>query len=84
MSEQIKKLIQYARTKEALELLAVEVPEASVLLTTFNDATKRYNLGLIDYKEFSQKQSQVTYSALEYLQALGTKKSANSPLNQAT
>ncbi len=75
MLEQIKKLLQDARIGEALELLVTLEPDATILLATFNDASKRHRLGLIDYKEFSQKQSQVTFAALEYLQAFGNKNS---------
>ncbi len=80
MNEAIKKLIQEARTKEALELLVTKVPDASVLLASFNDASKKYNLGIIDYREFSQKQSQVAYAALEFLRGMETNPNVAVPI----
>ena len=67
MKEKIKKLLQDAKTKEALELLVTIIPEASVLLTTFNEAKNRNNLGLLKYELFAEKQTEVTYAALNML-----------------
>jgi hypothetical protein len=67
MKDKIKKLLQDAKTKEALVLLAEQVPEASVLLSTFNETHKRYTLGVIDFDDYMRKQNQITYSALNLL-----------------
>lgn len=67
MKEKIRKLLQEAKTKEGLELLITLVPDAEGLLTTFNEAEKRNRLGILDYKEFSQKQNEVTQAALSFL-----------------
>ncbi|MFZ2898971.1 MAG: TIR domain-containing protein [Saprospiraceae bacterium] len=67
MKETIIRYLQEAKTLEGLELLVKIAPEARVLLTQFNEAAKRNRLGIIPYQEFSQKQNEVTYSALEIL-----------------
>lgn len=67
MKDKIRKLLQEAKTKEGLELLITLVPDAGVLLTSFNEAAKRYSLGILDFKDFSQKQNEVTYAALGFL-----------------
>lgn len=67
MKEKIRKLLQDAKTKEALELLVTIIPEAGVLLTTFNEAKKRNSLGLLKFELFSEKQTEVTYAALNML-----------------
>ena len=64
MKEKIRKLLQEAKTKEGLELLITLVPDAEGLLTTFNEAEKRNRLGILDYKEFSQKQNEVTFAGI--------------------
>ncbi len=73
MKEQIRQLLESARTKEALELLVRAMPEAGTLLATFNEASKRNMLGILPYSEFSQKQNEVTYSALQLLDGMGEK-----------
>lgn len=69
MEDQIRNLIKQGRTKEALEMLVNINSEANVLLTKFLDADKKYRLGILNYDAYSQKLSEVTYGAMEYLQA---------------
>lgn len=81
MKEKIKKLLQEAKTKEALELLVAMAPEAGTLLANFNEASKRNRLGILNYSEFSQKLSEVTYGALELLDNL---KEPSAPVGNST
>ncbi len=77
MKEHIRKLLQEAKTKEALEMLVTLVPAASNLLTTFNEAKNRNMLGILGYEMFSQKQNEVTYAALELLKELKEENAAS-------
>ncbi len=68
MQEKIRQLVGKNRLEEALELLAPYVPdEINVLQSRLKDLKRRETMGLLDYDEFSRKQSQIAASILELL-----------------
>lgn len=66
---EIRRLVQNARTGEALDLLVQIRPDATILMTSFKDTSKQYSLGLIDFKENGQKMNQITFGILEMLKS---------------
>lgn len=67
MKAKIKTLLQNAKTQEALELLSKYLPDAGVLLATFNEAKNRNDFGRLKYELFAEEQAKVTHTALYIL-----------------
>jgi len=65
MKEQIQQLISTGQTEEALQLLVKSAPDAILLQARYNQGKKQYNMGLIEFGEWSRIQAQVNYAALE-------------------
>ena len=65
MKEIIQELISEGRTEEALAKLAQATDEAILLLSRYNSGKKQYNMGLIEFSEWSRVQAQLNYAALE-------------------
>jgi len=76
--------LQEAKTKEALELLSGYLPDAAVLLTIFNEAKNRNSLGLLKYELFAEKQTEVTYAALNMLANWDENQTKATPENNPT
>lgn len=68
--ELIQDLISLGKTEEALEQLEQLTSDAILLQARFNGAKKQYNMGLIEFSEWSRTQAQINYSALEMLNAV--------------
>lgn len=65
MKEQIQQLIATGQTEEALQLLVKSAPDAILLQARYNQGKKQYNMGLIEFGEWSRIQAQINYAALE-------------------
>jgi len=65
MKEQIQQLISEGRTEDALALLAQHTGDALLLQGRFNAGKKQYNMGMIEFGEWSRIQAQINYAALE-------------------
>ncbi|MBK8425269.1 MAG: toll/interleukin-1 receptor domain-containing protein [Lewinellaceae bacterium] len=65
MKEQIQQLIATGQTEEALQLLVQTKPDAILLQARYNQGKKQYNMGLIEFGEWSRIQAQINYAALE-------------------
>lgn len=65
MKEQIQQLISEGRTEDALALLAQQTNDALLLQARYNGGKKQYNMGLIDFTEWSRVQAQINYAALD-------------------
>lgn len=65
MKEQIQQLIATGQTEEALQLLVKTMPDAILLQARYNQGKKQYNMGLIEFGEWSRIQAQINYAALE-------------------
>ncbi len=65
MKEQIEQAISEGRTEDALTLLAASSNDAVLLQARFNQGKKQYNMGLIEFSEWSRVQAQINYAALE-------------------
>lgn len=65
MKEQIQQLISTGQTEEALQLLVKSAPDAILLQARYNQGKKQYNMGLIEFGEWSRVQAQINYAALE-------------------
>lgn len=65
MKEQIQQLISTGQTEEALQLLVKSAPDAILLQARYNQGKKQYNMGLIEFGEWSRIQAQINYAALE-------------------
>ncbi|MBL7808655.1 MAG: toll/interleukin-1 receptor domain-containing protein [Saprospiraceae bacterium] len=61
----IQELISLGKTEEALEQLEQLTSDAILLQARYNGAKKQYNMGLIEFSEWSRIQAQINYSALE-------------------
>lgn len=65
MKEQIQQLISEGRTEDALALLAQHTGDALLLQGRYNAGKKQYNMGMIEFGEWSRIQAQINYAALE-------------------
>jgi len=65
MKEQIQQLIATGQTEEALQILVQTKPDAILLQARYNQGKKQYNMGLIEFGEWSRIQVQINYAALE-------------------
>lgn len=65
MKEIIQQLIADGRTEEALNTLAKTTDDAILLLSRYNSGKKQFNMGLIEFGEWSRIQNQINYAALE-------------------
>ena len=81
MKEQIQQLISTGQTEEALQLLVKSAPDAILLQARYNQGKKQYNMGLIEFGEWSRVQAQVNYAALELAGSVKTNSSGSA--NQA-
>jgi len=81
MKEQIQQLIATGQTEEALQLLVQTKPDAILLQARYNQGKKQYNMGLIEFGEWSRIQAQINYAALEL--AGSAKVSAAQPVQNA-
>ncbi len=80
---QIQELISLGKTEEALQLLESLTSDAVLLQARFNGGKKQYNMGLIDFSEWSRMQANVNYAALEMLNSVkggGVSSTATQPL----
>lgn len=82
MKEQIQQLISEGRTEDALALLAQQTTDALLLQARYNAGKKQYNMGLIDFTEWSRVQAQINFAALEMAES-EDKKSARSQVPAA-
>ncbi len=73
MKEQIQQLISEGRTEEALALLAQHSSDALLLQARYNAGKKQYNMGLIEFGEWSRVQAQINYAALEMAESAAKK-----------
>lgn len=65
MKEEIQQLIAAGQTEEALQILVNSMPDAILLQARYNQGKKQYNMGLIEFGEWSRIQAQINYAALE-------------------
>jgi hypothetical protein len=65
MKEKIQELIATGKTEEALELLKNCTDEALLLMARFNGLKRQYNMGMIDFSDWTRTQNQINYAALE-------------------
>lgn len=65
MREQIQQLIAEGRTEEALALVAKNNSDAILLQARYTNGKKQYNIGLMEFSEWSRIQNQVNYALLE-------------------
>lgn len=82
MKEQIQQLISEGRTEDALALLAQQTTDALLLQARYNAGKKQYNMGLIDFTEWSRVQAQINFATLEMAES-EDKKSARSQVPAA-
>ncbi|HAD14542.1 MAG TPA: hypothetical protein DCF33_19125 [Saprospirales bacterium] len=66
----IQELISLGKTEEALEQLEQLTSDAILLQARYNGAKKQYNMGLIEFSEWSRTQAQINYAALEMANAV--------------
>jgi hypothetical protein len=78
MPQSIQDLIAAGRTEEALAQLAQTDNSALLLQAQYNNGKKQYNLGLIEFSEWSRIQARVAYAALE-LAGSSAKQNGNGP-----
>ncbi|MBL7780883.1 MAG: toll/interleukin-1 receptor domain-containing protein [Saprospiraceae bacterium] len=81
MKEQIQQLISSGQTEEALQLLVKSAPDAILLQARFNQGKKQYNMGLIEFSEWSRIQAQINYAALELAGSLKNNAGATTATN---
>lgn len=67
---QIQELIALGNTEKALELLGQLTSDAVLLQNRYNSTKKQYNMGMIDFSEWSRAQTQINFAALEIMNAL--------------
>jgi hypothetical protein len=79
MKEQIQQLISEGRTEDALALLAQQTNDALLLQARYNGGKKQYNMGLIDFTEWSRVQAQINYAALEMAESANKSTAAHTP-----
>lgn len=77
MKDQIQQLISSGQTEEALQLLVKSAPDAILLQARYNQGKKQYNMGLIEFSEWSRIQAQINYAALELAGSLKNNASAS-------
>lgn len=65
MKEKIQELIAAGKTEEALELLKNCTDEALLLMARFSGLKRQYNMGMIDFSDWTRTQNQINYAALE-------------------
>lgn len=65
MKEKIQELIADGRTADALAILSLHQNDAVALIGRYRNAQKQFNLGLIDFGEWSRVQNQVNNALLE-------------------
>ena len=65
MKEKIQELIATGKTEEALELLKNCTDEALLLMARFSGLKRQYNMGMIDFGDWTRTQNQINYAALE-------------------
>lgn len=65
MKEKIQELIATGKTEEALELLKNCTDEALLLMARFSGLKRQYNMGMIDFSDWTRTQNQINYAALE-------------------
>jgi hypothetical protein len=65
MKEKIQELIAAGKTEEALELLKNCTDEALLLMARFNGLKRQYNMGMIDFSDWTRTQNQINYAVLE-------------------
>lgn len=82
MKEQIQQLIAAGQTEEALQLLVNSMPDAILLQARYNQGKKQYNMGLIEFGEWSRIQAQINYAALEL--SGSAKLNYSAPINKNT
>lgn len=75
----IQELISLGKTEEALAALEQLSSDAILLQARFNGAKKQYNMGLIEFSEWSRIQAQINYSVLEMTNAAKTTTPAAAP-----
>lgn len=66
----IQDLISLGKTEEALELLGQLTNDAVLLQSRYYGTKKQYNMGMIDFSEWSRTQAQINYAVLEMLNGL--------------
>lgn len=62
---QIQELISLGKTEEALELLGQITTDAVLLQSRYNATKKQYNMGTIDFGEWSRAQAQINFAILD-------------------
>jgi len=72
MKEQIQQLISEGHTEDALALLAQHTGDALLLQGRYNAGKKQYNMGMIEFGEWSRIQAQINYAALEMAGSIKT------------
>lgn len=65
MKELIQQLISEGRTEDALNKLVQASDEGIILLSRYNNGKRQFNMGLIDFGEWSRIQNQINYAVLE-------------------
>jgi hypothetical protein len=80
MKEQIQQLISTGQTEEALQLLVKSAPDAILLQARYNQGKKQYNMGLIEFGEWSRIQAQINYAALELAGSAKTTTISSTPV----
>jgi len=63
----IRNLISLGKTEEALELIARGNSDAEIFQERFYVARQQYNLGMIDFSEWTSTQAQIDYAALQMM-----------------
>ena len=67
MRQHLETLISEGKNEEGLRYLASFTKDATILQSRFSAAKQQYGMGLINYSEWSQIQSQINYAALEMM-----------------
>lgn len=67
MKNEVRNLIEKGQLLQALEKMSKSIPESTLLMSRVNSAEKQYNMGMIEYSEYSRICNQITHAALELL-----------------
>ncbi len=68
--ERIQELISLGKTEEALDLLKEFTKDAVLLQSRFKGAKKQFDMGMIDFSEWSRMQAQINYGLLEMMNTI--------------
>jgi len=79
----IQDLISAGKTEEALDLLGQITTDAVLLQSRYNGTKRQYNMGIIDFSEWSRTQAQINFSILEMVKGSNSANPAPAPARTA-